>query len=133
MFAMQSVSVKRALVAVVAALTMASGMSARATIDVSQSPLFLPSPVDPNILFVLDDSGSMYWESIPDSAVLFMFPRPNGVYGNAIEYFNQVASVNYASGNANEAVSALAFRSSSYNPLYYNPAITYRPWANADG
>lgn len=133
MFAMQSVSVKRALVALVAALTMASGMSARAAIDVSQSPLFLPSPVDPNILFVLDDSGSMYWESIPDSAVLFMFPRPNGVYGNASEYNNQVASVNYASGNANEAVSALAFRSSSYNPLYYNPAITYRPWANADG
>jgi len=62
-----------------------------------------------------------------------MFPRPNGVYGNASEYSNQVASVNYASGNANEAVSALAFRSSSYNPLYYNPAITYRPWANADG
>ena len=67
MFAMQSVSVKRTLVVVTAALTMASGMSARATIDVSQSPLFLPSPVDPNILFVLDDSGSMYWESIQNN------------------------------------------------------------------
>ena len=75
----------------------------------------------------------MFWESIPDSAVLFMFPRPTGVYGNIDEYENRVASVNYASGDANEAVSALAFRSSSYNPLYYNPAITYRPWANADG
>ena len=29
--------------------------------DIAQTPLFLSNSVDPNILFVLDDSGSMDW------------------------------------------------------------------------
>ena len=50
MFAMQRSSLKSLPAALAAALTLVSGMSARAAIDVSQSPLFLPSTVDPNIL-----------------------------------------------------------------------------------
>ena len=41
MFAMQRSSLKSLLAALAAALTLVSGMSARAAIDVSQSPLFL--------------------------------------------------------------------------------------------
>ena len=38
-----------------------------AAFTISNTPLFLPQPVDPNIVFTLDDSGSMRWAYAPDS------------------------------------------------------------------
>ncbi|TXI79688.1 MAG: pilus assembly protein PilY [Dechloromonas sp.] len=132
MFSTQRGSYKSILVILSAALTLVSGMSARAAIDVSQSPLFLPSPVDPNILFVLDDSGSMMWEVTPDD-ITFVFPRIIGMYGGTTNYTNYVASVRFNSGNANEQATARALRSVVNNATFYNPAVTYRPWAMPDG
>ena len=34
--------------------------------DVSQVPLFLGGTIDPNLLYIHDDSGSMYWSFMPD-------------------------------------------------------------------
>ncbi|WP_444929603.1 pilus assembly protein [Microbulbifer sp. SSSA002] len=36
------------------------------SLDFSQQPMFLSTSVDPNIMFILDDSGSMQWEVIPE-------------------------------------------------------------------
>lgn len=64
--------------------------------------------VKPNLLFVLDNSGSMDWDHMPDdeedngSAVTWDF----GYYG---------------------------MRSSQCNQTYYDPSITYLPPVNADG
>ena len=33
---------------------------------IAQTPLFITSSLDPNILFILDDSGSMEWSFLPD-------------------------------------------------------------------
>jgi type IV pilus assembly protein PilY1 len=109
----------------------------KAQVPIAQVPLFLTSSVDPNVTFVLDDSGSMHWESTPDEYVLpyFMFSRVLGLYGETAtqSYTNYTASVRYDSVNADERATARALRSSTVNKSYYDPSITYRPWVKADG
>ena len=106
-----------------------------ASVDIASSPLLTSSAVAPNIMFLLDDSGSMHWEFMPDSvpgATAYVFPRPrdnmaetgsNGatIYG-ANDYNNDVP--NYENDNTRN----LRMRSPQNNLVYYNPAIQYRPW-----
>ena len=108
--------------------------AAMAQINAAQAPLFLSSSADPNILFILDDSGSMHWEITPDDYVLpyFTFRRISGLYGGG-DWFNYVASVRYNAANPNERTTARAVRSIALNKSYYDPAVTYRPWSNSDG
>ncbi len=81
-----------------------------ATVALATSPLATSTTtsVKPNLLFVLDNSGSMDWDHMPDdntdngSAVSFDF----GYYG---------------------------MRSSQCNQVYYDPNTTYDPPVNADG
>lgn len=108
--------------------------AAKAQVNIAQTPLFLTSSVDPNVMFVLDDSGSMHWEVTPDDYVLpyFTFRRIAGLYG-AGNYENYVASVRYDAANADERATARALRSFALNKSYYDPSITYKPWVKADG
>jgi len=81
-----------------------------ASVALATSPLATSTTtsVKPNLLFILDNSGSMEWDHMPDdssdggSAVTFSY----GFYG---------------------------LRSSQCNQVYYNPAITYHPPVYADG
>lgn len=104
--------------------------SAQAVLDIAQVPLYLGSRADPNIMFTLDDSGSMHFEIMPESLIEnnapFVYPRANNVYGND-DYANY--TITFGSDSARNAY----VRSSHNNKLYYNPQLTYRPWANADG
>lgn len=95
---------------------------------IADVPIYLSNPVQPNIMFVLDDSGSMHWEILPDDSIwsYYVYPRANGIYGGA-DYTSWVPT--YEAGFSYSA----RMRSPQTNPLYYNPAITYRPWSNADG
>lgn len=94
----------------------------------SSNPLFLGGTIQPNVMFTLDDSGSMQWESMPDDITYFsyLYPRPSGLYGGS-DYNNYVPDFNPA--NIYNAL----MRSQSNNKIYYNPAVTYSPWAQADG
>jgi len=96
--------------------------------EMAKVPLFLSASVDPNIVFVLDDSGSMHWELMPDDLIhsYYLFPRATSIYG-AGDYTNYVPTFEDGYG-----YSALA-RCPLKNILYYNPAITYTPWSNSDG
>lgn len=100
--------------------------------EIAQLPLFLPPPVSPNILFVLDDSGSMKYEILPDdytgtsSGQAHVFPRAAGVYNSTSDYANYVATI--ALGNAYGALA----RSYYWNKTFYNPSITYTPWSKWD-
>ena len=78
-----------------------SGSTAAQPLDLAQTPLTLGVRAEPNILMILDDSGSMGWDFLPDGAAY------------APWYW--------------------ARYSPAYNKQYYNPAVTYRPWVNADG
>ena len=55
---------------------MLGGMgTAQATLDVAQTPLFLSINADPNIMFIIDDSGSMDWSFIPTPGLKFQYPQ----------------------------------------------------------
>lgn len=72
-----------------------------AALSLAQVPLFLGNGVEPNIVFVLDDSGSMTWSFLPDGI-------------NADDGTNRA-------------------RSSSYNQVYFDPAVSYLPPVNENG
>tara|TARA_R110002050_G_scaffold1244_4_gene8638 strand:+ start:70477 stop:74115 length:3639 start_codon:yes stop_codon:yes gene_type:complete len=98
-------------------------------LDLSPIPLSLGGSVEPNIMFTLDDSGSMQWEVMPDENRYFtvhLFPRPAGLYGGT-DYTNQVP--NFDDNNLHNFFE----RSPSNNALFYNPDITYVPWSNSNG
>ena len=98
--------------------------------DIAQNPLFLTQAAEPNVMYILDDSGSMQFELMPDSIIYssarYIFPRADGVYkGN--DYSNYVPTV-----DANSGFNARS-RSPQINSVYYNPGSTYAPWIKADG
>lgn len=80
--------------------------------SISQVPLFVASPTQPNIFFMLDDSGSMDWnmpaDGTEDSSFIIKAeydPEPD----NKKEWLTWCAGANL---------------------LAYNPSVTYKPWAS---
>lgn len=119
------------LLVALAGLVAGTPQTARAAdLNISQSPLFVATNVEPNVMFTLDDSGSMQWEYMPDGPefryTLKLFPAPAGLYGG-VDYANQVPSVKDSN------IHNLYGRSAANNGVFYNPDITYSPWSNPDG
>ncbi|SHM06124.1 type IV pilus assembly protein PilY1 [Rhodanobacter sp. OK091] len=79
---------------------------AATAVAVAQQPLTLQPTIPPNVVLMLDDSGSMAWDVMPD-------------YGYV--------------GATPGSPTASELTSSSVNGLYYNPNITYSPPNQADG
>lgn len=98
-------------------------------LDISNNPLFVSVSIGPNIMFTLDDSGSMQWEYMPQGPefryTIFMFPRPAGLYGG-VNYTNQVPSFR------DDSLHNYYGRSTN-NKVFYNPDLTYKPWTLPDG
>jgi type IV pilus assembly protein PilY1 len=86
----------------------ASIAHAATTLAIPQVPLQTGSDVPPNILFMLDDSGSMAWSYMPDNI--------SGICNNGTN------DINRARG-----------RSPNVNKAYFDPAITYQPPLAPDG
>jgi len=99
----------------------------------SDAPLFLTNPVEPNILFMVDDSGSMDWG--------LMTTENSGIMQLGCSYYyvqpavdnNDFWMVPTEAGLIAQGVSAPyggVWRawSSDYNQLYYDPSTTYTPW-----
>lgn len=99
-----------------------------AGVDISTSPLLTGSAVAPNVMFVLDDSGSMQWEVMPDDILYayYLFPRPSSVYGASV-YDNFVPNF-----SDSDWVNVY-LRSSTNNSVFYDPLVVYTPWAGYDG
>lgn len=104
--------------------------SANASVDIAPVPLQTGSSVPPNILFILDDSGSMHFEITPEDLTFgsfyYMFPRASGIYGSG-DYNHYVPTPRDDIGYG--AIT----RSAKFNTNYYNPAVTYQPWIQHDG
>jgi len=75
--------------------------------------------VPPNIMLILDDSGSMAWPTMPSND-----------YDGLITYGNRIENMRYSS-NPNPRKDSPAYRSYIHNVIYYNPAVTYKPWRTA--
>lgn len=88
----------------------------------------------PNVVFTLDDSGSMDWSFMPDS--VYNRYSTGSVYGTGFDpaEVNQIpfSRTRYISTNSDDILS-VAWRSNQVNKVYYNPAIRYTPWADSDG
>ena len=99
--------------------------------NIAQSPLFLAQNAEPNVLYILDDSGSMRFEIMPGENIQadarFLYPRVRGVYGDPNYYSNRIVT------NDDRSAFNVRSRSPQLNTLYYNPSITYWPWVKADG
>ncbi len=104
---------------IVSILTSSVGIiqSVHATLALPDSPLFLGSQPQPNIMFAVDDSGSMAWEILLSDGVLADHPgAPNS---------------NNLDISPNDAAEDREF-CPGYNVLAYNPNVTYDPWAGVD-
>ncbi len=99
-------------VAAATALVTLFASTANAGITFPNVPLQVSPNVPANILFVLDDSGSMGDNFLPDNV-----PTP---------YKRSPSLVLPGAG-------AIAQRSSWLNKLAYNPQVNYSPWQNSDG
>ncbi|MCM5679660.1 PilC/PilY family type IV pilus protein [Schlegelella sp. S2-27] len=95
------------------------------------------NPAHPNIVYTLDDSGSMQWQFMPDSSL------PNNVESYSMAFHHQDRRARVLSDNSsynpqviptrtNDLIAA-RMRSPAWNTVYYNPEIRYHPWYSADG
>lgn len=84
-----------------------------ATVDIEQKPLLVNDPLPPNIMFILDDSGSMNWDHIPEG----------------ISCSNSL----YDSNGRLSSTDRYWCESAEYNQLYYNPDAEYKAPVNGVG
>lgn len=119
-------------------------------IDIASSPLVVSNlnSVKPNLMFILDDSGSMDWDYAPD------FVGSDGSSGQNCRSTGAGLESAFYSGrftslccqNAQNSATCLdidrgtfiqrghpPFLSADFNGQAYNPAIRYLPAVNADG
>jgi type IV pilus assembly protein PilY1 len=134
----------------VAASTFILAWSTMATAHAAPTPYQLPllgaSPVAPNVIFTLDDSGSMLSPLMPES---LSSDKADGnccnVQTMAVE---EVVNAYVYSGSEKaygllptrmptrpsaEYLADARRRSSQTNTIYYDPEVRYEPWTNADG
>ncbi|QEY73535.1 hypothetical protein [Pseudomonas denitrificans (nom. rej.)] len=78
-----------------------------ATLTLSQQPLFLTEGVAPNIMVTIDNSNSMRWSFAPDG-------------------MNPTTGSTYNGYTADQVRTSRRAKSSTFNPLYYNPNVTYQ-------
>ena len=108
-----------------------------ATIGISNLPLeTLLQAAPANIMFVVDDSGSMDWEFMTVEGAQGLY------YDSGAKYYvfdDPGAASSHRDNNYYGMILPDDMRASwrtqwhQYNRLYYNPAVDYVPWAKGDG
>ncbi len=114
--------------------------------EIAQTPLFLTNSVDSNILFVLDDSGSMSWGIMAPEREGRMYSVKND--GGECIYRDAQPGPDANDTDVpptEEKLKALGVAapyggvwrawSKDYNKVYYDPSVTYTSWSgeNSDG
>lgn len=122
-----------------AALTLTSAQTHAEPGLLSQVPLFLAKGVQPNIFFLLDNSGSMDWEVLMSDDAIAV--HTEGYYVNVWWSPNPVW-VTYNDGNLDFTPSPASDGEEAkrdnlelcvgYNVLAYDPTKTYTPWYGED-
>ena len=123
--------------------------------DLAELPLKASVLAKPNVIWGMDDSGSMDWEFLLNtpSGVAYWdgttawdsgtnAPRTSsGAAGYAqlsylfpmgVNIGGQLYTTSSNNGRAAPPIAQMAWmRSWRFNPIYYNPAVTYKPWSPA--
>lgn len=99
--------------------------------EIAQHSLIVATPpvVEPNVMFTLDDSGSMLFNYLPDTDLPYQIYAIHPQEPAKIAYFGIAGLLDSRDGN----ILSARRRSSDVNLLYYNPKVRYMPWMNADG
>ncbi|NUT15219.1 MAG: hypothetical protein HOQ33_12045, partial [Cupriavidus sp.] len=117
---------QRIAVLFVAGAVLLEPMGAQAaSTDLADVPLAVQTGVKPNVLFTLDNSGSMGWGSVTGTDAHGEYTSP---YDDAVRA-GQTPGMLATTGAKNRR----AYYSPSYNRQYYDPAITYLPPVAFDG
>jgi type IV pilus assembly protein PilY1 len=119
------VMLPRARAASTAATTSCSVANNNGCTELSASPPEDTVSVPPNIMLMLDDSGSMAWDYMPDACYLY------GV--TCTGYQNGTNPINGQGVDSITGVNNDAMIDASNNGVYYNPTITYSPPPQANG
>ncbi|MCP4392545.1 MAG: hypothetical protein GY802_29915, partial [Gammaproteobacteria bacterium] len=127
--------------AVLSLSTLQSAYAAPGTL--ATAPLFLSTIVEPNVFLTLDDSGSMEWVTMVQEGTAG-FTTSSGMpllNGDRLGYWHPSWPEGLKSFAETVPPSTLGvsnwddtwvFRTHHGNSLYYNPAITYKPWPGSD-
>ena len=108
-----------------------------APLNLSNAPLYLGGNADPNIMFILDDSGSMQWEVLPDEEIsqniYHMFPTNQSMYGSSWYSVSSNSTITSNQGGfEDDNIHNYRRRSSHNNKNYYDPTRRYRPWVTSE-
>jgi type IV pilus assembly protein PilY1 len=107
------------LVAVIVAMLAVLPMVLADGVNIANQPLTVAEPVPPNIFYILDDSGSMNRDDMPNSI-------------NCSDNSGGTENVIQPNGKLRREVSARC-QSPDFNKLYYNPSFTYAVPVGANG
>ncbi len=104
--------------------------------DLSPVPL-ANTPTDavlPNLMYILDDSGSMAWDYMPDN-VWKLVSGSNTTMNNCKTASGSTASIAVVqcADSSNSKWGEPPYYSGNFNQIYYNPDITYSAGVNSDG
>jgi type IV pilus assembly protein PilY1 len=135
-------SFRKGLLAIgLASVVVAGHAQAADLLNLSKEPLFLTAAVEPNIYFVLDDSGSMDLEilTVDDEGgsgrgldkngrtVGYVFDNSSNAYRNNNGSYRSFARwVPDEEQDADETY--WKFKDPSYNLMYYDKDVEYEPW-----
>ncbi|MDP2792891.1 MAG: PilC/PilY family type IV pilus protein [Sulfurisoma sp.] len=131
-FSFSSRQWKSRLLALCMATTLLSPLDeaqAAATVNLAQEPLFSASTtsVYPNLMFLLDSSGSMGWDYVPDYVNAYWVTS-----GGEPSCFDSGSTTNNSIADARQNcyVGDPPFMSPEFNLIYYNADYTYQPGWN---
>jgi len=98
-------------------------------VPIPDQPLDTGVRVAPNILFILDNSGSMAWKNMNNQGIKKM--TGSGSFSstpdaNGIDDGTSVTTESIGTSN-------IYMQNYVTNTLYYNPAVDYLPWVDATG
>lgn len=110
---------------------------------ISTLPPLIKTNVDPNVMFTLDDSGSMRWEQMPDlinpgdidnatDSGDYGFFSPTLIYSTS-DNASLTATKYHGLEMTGVNVKDRRYRSASVNKIYYNPDVTYKTWVDSTG
>lgn len=91
----------------------------------ANSPLFIGNSVQPNIMFLIDDSGSMFWTDLLNAGTYDPGGAPYS--GHDVPANNPPAA-----GDTSASRNTRRFLCRGYNVMAYDPNALYTPWRGVD-
>lgn len=126
-------------VAIGTAIALAVALPVQAGINIPNKPLESGASVPPNIMMILDTSGSMGYRSLPNYDIslsgggLSSSDDGDSVPIGGPDGTRELGNNNNVYDFDSDNIPDVAFRTYTYNTLSYNPNVNYIPWVTSTG